>query len=73
MYENMDVFLMVDKMDLRHLVDDALINRAIPFVVIRNKKVIKRLVNKMKRGNDTVVEPTEIVLTLSYPYDGYIN
>ena len=73
MYEKMDVFVMVDKKALPHFVDDALMNGAIPFVVIRNKKIVDQILQRMKKPYEEGFKPTEIVLTLNYLEDKYIN
>lgn len=69
----MDVFMMIDKMALPHFVEDALKNRTIPFAVIRDKKVIEQLVNKMKKMREPVYVPTQLVLTLSYHDNEYLS
>lgn len=73
MYEKMDVFLMIDKMALPHFVEDALNNGAIPFVVIRNKKIVNQILQRIKKPYEEGCKPTEVVLTLNYLEDKYIN
>jgi hypothetical protein len=65
-YDNVDVFMMVDENSLPHFVEDALKNLAIPFAVIRNKEIIAGMTKNMKTKGEEKYEAKEVVFTFKY-------
>ena len=73
MYENLNMYLLLNKTDLPGFVDDALNHLAIPFATIRNKDVIAKIVSKTDTQGEPVYMPAEVVLTFNYKNNEFIR